>query len=112
MSIKEKAKNEKYEITVFLGRDGNKKRNYYETFHGGKREARLRESELKKLALNGNLVENHNITMTELVDEWLESKRNNVGIKTFVEYTRYCNNIKKCMGHIKIKNINVKKLFF
>ena len=48
--------------------------------------------------------------MAELIEEWLKSKKENLGIKTFVEYQRYCKNITKSIGHIKIKDINVKIL--
>ena len=36
MSIKEKVKNKKYEITVAIGYNGSKRINHYETFYGGK----------------------------------------------------------------------------
>ena len=48
--------------------------------------------------------------MAELIEEWLKSKKENLGIKTFVEYQRYCKNITKSIGHIKINDINVKIL--
>ena len=47
MSIKEKVKNKKFEITVPIGYAGNKRINHYETFYGGLKEARLRENEIK-----------------------------------------------------------------
>ena len=37
MSVKEKVKNKKYEITVPIGYNGNKRINHYETFYGTKR---------------------------------------------------------------------------
>ncbi len=46
--------------------------------------------------------------MTELIDEWLKYIKNNIGIKTYTEYNRNCNNIKQSIGHIKVKDINVK----
>lgn len=48
--------------------------------------------------------------MSELIDEWLKSKQNNIGIKTYQEYTRYCKNITNNIGHIKVKDINTKIL--
>ena len=47
MSVKEKERNKKYEITVAIGYNGNKRVNHYETFYGGKKEAILRENEIK-----------------------------------------------------------------
>ena len=48
--------------------------------------------------------------MKELIEEWLKSKKANIGIKTYREYERNCNNISECIGHIKVKDINVKIL--
>ena len=59
---------------------------------------------------NNTYVKRNNLTMMDLVNEWLESKEDNIGIKTFVEYKRYCKHITDCMGHLKIKDINVKIL--
>lgn len=50
------------------------------------------------------------MTMKELINEWLKSKKGNIGIKTYQEYERYCKNISNCLGHIKIKDLNVKIL--
>ena len=110
MSIKEKIKNKKYEITVAVGYDGNKRINHYETFYGGKRDAMLRENEIKMQLQNNTYIRRNHLTMQDLVNEWLESKKNNIGIKTFVEYKRYCKHITDAMGHLKIKDINVKIL--
>lgn len=110
MSIKEKERNKKYEITVAIGYNGNKRVNHYETFYGGKREAIIRENEIKMQIKNNTFIKKNNITMAQLIEEWLNSKRSRIGIKTFVEYTRYCKHISDCIGHIKIKEINAKIL--
>lgn len=110
MSIKEKIKNKKYEITVAIGYNGNKRINHYETFYGGKKEAILRENEIKMQIKNNTFVKRNNITMSQLVDEWLNTKRSGLGVKTYVEYKRYCKHITECIGHIKIKEINAKIL--
>lgn len=110
MSIRELERNKRYKITVAIGYNGDKRINHYETFYGGKKEAKLRENEIKLQIQNNTYVKRNSYTMTDLIDEWLKSKKETIGIKTFVEYTRYCNNIKKCLGHIKIKDMNVKLL--
>ena len=50
------------------------------------------------------------MSMKELIEEWLKTKKGNLGIKTYNEYKRECKNIIDSIGHIKIKNINVKIL--
>ena len=110
MSVQEMEKNKKYKIDVPIGYNGNKRIRHIETFYGGKKEAVLRENELKIQLKNNTYVKKNNITMQELIDEWLKSKKGNIGIKTYQEYTRYCKNIGQCIGHIKVKDINVKIL--
>ena len=60
MSIREKVKEKKYEIEIILGRNGNKKIRHTETFYGQKREAQLREADLKLKLSNNLLVKDHN----------------------------------------------------
>ena len=110
MSVKEIERNKKYRIEVVLGYNGNKKIRHTETFYGGKKEAILRENDIKIQKQNNTYVKKNNITMAELIEEWLKIKKDNIGIKTFVEYQRYCKNITECMGHIKIRNVNSKIL--
>lgn len=110
MSVKELERNKKYKITIAIGYNGSKRINHYETFYGGKKEAILRENEIKMQIQNNTYIKRKNITMLDLVNEWLDSKKDNLGIKTFVEYKRYCKHITDSMGHIKIKDVNVKIL--
>ena len=110
MAVYEKIKNKKYKIDVIIGYNGTKKIRHIETFYGGKKEAVLRENELKLQMKNNTYVRKNKMTMSELIDEWLKSKKGNIGIKTYQEYERYCNNIKASIGHIKVKDINVKIL--
>ena len=110
MAVQEIIKNKKYRIYVVIGYNGNKRIRHTEIFCGGKKEAVLRENELKLQMKNNTYVRKNNMTMSELIDEWLKSKKGNIGIKTYQEYERYCNNIKASIGHIKVKDINVKIL--
>ena len=109
MAIKEIAKN-KYKIDVPIGYNGNKRIRHLETFIGTKKEATLRENEIKLQLKNNTYVRKNKMTMQELIDEWLGTKKNNIGIKTFQEYKRYCKNIGNSIGHIKVKDLNVKIL--
>ena len=47
MSVREIIRNQKYQIEIPLGYNGDKKIRHFETFYGGKKEAKLRESKLK-----------------------------------------------------------------
>lgn len=110
MAVQEIIKNNKYKIDIPIGYNGNKRIRHIETFYGGKKEAVLRESELKIQLKNNTYVKKNAMTMLELIDEWLKSKKGNIGIKTYQEYERYCKNISHCIGHIKVKDLNVKIL--
>lgn len=110
MSVQELIKSKKYKIDIPIGYKGNKRIRHIETFNGTKKEAELRESELKIQLKNNTFVKKTSMTMQELIDEWLKSKKNDLGIKTYTEYTRYCKNIGNSIGHIKLKDINVKIL--
>ena len=110
MAVQEIIKNKKYKIDIPIGYNGTKRIRHIETFLGGKKEAVLRENELKIQLKNNTYVRKNTLTMSELVDDWLNSKKNNIGIKTYHEYGLYCNNIKNSIGHIKLKDINVKIL--
>lgn len=110
MSIKEKVRNKKYEITVAIGYNGNKRINHYETFYGGKREAILRENEIKKQVMNNTFVVKTKITMRELFDEWLKYSKEIWSPKTYVSNVHWCDVINKVIGHIKLQDVNVKIL--
>ena len=110
MAVQEIIKNKKYKIDIPIGYNGNKRIRHIETFYGGKKEAILRENELKIQLKNNTYVKKNAMTMQELIDEWLKYKKGNIGIKTYQEYERYCKNIGHCIGHIKVKDLNVKIL--
>lgn len=109
MSIREISKS-KYSIEVVIGYNGTKKIRHYETFHGTKKEAILRENELKLELKNNVYLKKSIITVESLMKEWLEISKNKIGIKTYKTYLLYSNNIIKCIGHIKLQNLNVKIL--
>ncbi len=110
MSVQELVKNKKYKLDIPIGYNGKKRIRHIETFYGKKKDAVLRENELKLRLKNHTYLKKSTITMQELIDEWLESKKNNIGIKTFQEYTRYCKNISAAIGHIKIRDLNTRIL--
>lgn len=110
MSIREVEKNKKYRIEVVLGYNGNKKIRHYETFKGGKKEAILRENQIKLELISGTYIKKNDKTMKELIEEWLKLQKDIWSPKTYVANRHWCDIIIKSIGHIKLKNINVKIL--
>ena len=110
LSVLEIEKGKRYKITVPIGYNGNKRINHYEVFYGGKREAIIRENEIKMRVKTNSYVKKNNLSMAELVEEWLANKKGVLGIKTYEEYKRICNHIVSALGHLKIKDINAKIL--
>lgn len=109
MAIQEQGKN-KYKIVVPIGYNGNKRIRHIETFYGTKKEAILRENEIKLELKNNTYIAKKNITVYMFIQEWLKSRKNTVEIKTYKNYELYCNNICKCLGHIKLIDLNGKIL--
>lgn len=110
MAVKELERNKKYKITVAIGYNGNKRINHYETFYGGKKEAILRENEIKQQLKNNSFVIKNRITMQELLNEWLKYSKDIWSPKTYISNAHWCNVISKFIGHIKLQDINVKVL--
>ena len=110
MSIREIVKNKKYKIELFIGRNGNKKIMHYEIVNGGKKEAVLRENQLKIQLQEGSYIKKNNITMQDLSLEWLKTKKNIVALKTYTGYEYKVKIINDNIGYVKLKNLNVKIL--
>lgn len=110
MSVREIGKN-KYKIEVVYGYNGNHKKRVTKVYNGRKKEAEQLEAELITKLKNNEPFENNKITIASLCDEYLKYKSDKIAIKTYKTYEMYINNyIKKCIGHIKVKNLTVKLL--
>lgn len=109
MSVKER--NGKYVLEILLGTDKEgKKIRYYETFEGRKKEAVLRENELKIQLREGNLSRKINMTLEYLSKEYLELKKDTLTLKTYITYEQRINVINNKIGNLKLKDINVRVL--
>ena len=88
MSVRERKRNEVYQIEIPLGYkpDGSKYR-YYETFYGGKKEAKLREAKLKTQLKTGSFVEKNNVTFEMFSEEYLNYQKPILSPKTFKTYS-------------------------
>lgn len=109
MAIKEISKN-KYRIDVPIGYNGNKRIRHIETINCTKKEAVLRENQIKLEIKNNTYINKQKVTVSVFINEWLKSIKNTVAIKTYKNYELYCNNICKSLGHIKLINLNGKAL--
>ena len=97
MAIQEQGKN-KYKIVVPIGYNGNKRIRHIETFYGTKKEAILRENEIKLELKNNTYIAKKNITVYMFIQEWLKSRKNTVAVKT---YKNYVNHIHLSVPHLE-----------
>lgn len=110
MAVQEIIKNKKYKIDIPLGYSGTKRIRHIETFYGGKKEAVLRENELKLQLKNNTYIKKNKLTIEDLMNEWLESKQNEIELKTYKSYKLWATKIINAIGSIKVKDVNVKIL--
>lgn len=110
MAVQELIKNKKYKIDIPIGYNGTKRIRHTETFYGGKKEAVLRENELKLSIKNNTYINKNKITMEQLLNEWLEYSKTVWSPKTYVSNKHWVENINKSIGHIHLKDLNVKIL--
>jgi len=109
MAIKELGKN-KYKLDIPIGYNGNKRIRHTETFYGTKKEAVLRENEIKLELKNNTYLKKSKMTVKQLINDWLEYSKNVWSPKTYVANKHYANNIIKSIGHIYLKDLNSKIL--
>lgn len=110
MAVQEIIKNKKYKIDIPLAYNGTKRIRHIETFNGGKKEAVLRENELKLSIKNNTYINKNKITVEQLLNEWLEYSKTIWSPKTYVSNKHWVENINNSIGHIHLKDLNVKIL--
>ena len=110
MAIREIIKNKKYKIELYIGRNGSKKIMHYEVINGGKKEAELRESELKLQIKNNTFIKKNNKTVENLMNEYINYNRNKWSPKTYISNSVWISNINKSIGHIYLRELNVRIL--
>lgn len=109
MSIKELNKN-KYKIDVPIGYNGSRRFRHIETFIGTKKEAILRESEIKLSIKNKTYINKTKLTVKDLFEEWLKYSKDIWSPKTYISNKHWIGNITKALGHIRLQDLNVKIL--
>ncbi len=110
MAVQEIIKNKKYKIDIPIGYSGTKRIRHIETFYGGKKEAVLRENELKLQLRNNTYIKKNKMNIEDLMNEWLEAKKSGIELKTYKSYELWSNKIINSIGSIKLKDLNVKIL--
>ena len=110
MAIREIIKNKKYKIELFIGRNGSKKVMHYEIVNGGKKEAVLRENQIKLEIKNHTFVKRNDKTIKELMNEYFEYNKEKWSPKTYNANLIWLKKINECIGHIRLQELNVKIL--
>ena len=110
MSIRELVKNEKYQIEIALGYNGSQKIRHFETFYGGKKEAKIREYNLKIQLKEGSYIQKNNLTIKDLSQEYLRIQKEVLSPKTYITYEYRLKLVIARLGYIKLKDLNAKIL--
>lgn len=110
MGVTEFERNKRYRIEVVLGYNGNKKIRHTEMFYGGKKEAVMRENEIKAQVRNNSFVNKNSYTVKNLMEEYLKYNKDKWAPKTYVSNVNWINKINDKIGHIKLQSLNVKIL--
>ena len=110
MSVREIERNKRYKIEVVLGYNGDKKIRHTEVFYGGKKDAVLRENEIKSQVKSHTFVNSNKRTMKDLMNEYTEHNKNKWSPKTYISNKHWIKNITDKIGHVKLQDLNVKVL--
>lgn len=110
MSVREIVRNKKYQIDIPLGYNGKKRIRHCEYFEGKKSEAKAYEFELKKQLRNGSSFQRNNYTINDLSIEYFNYKKDILEKKTYINYEYRLNVVKRQIGYVRLKELNVKIL--
>lgn len=106
MSVREIERNKKYKIEVVIGYNGNKKIRHTEVFYGGKKEATLRENEIKLSKKNNSYISKTKMTFKNLIEKWLENQKNVWSPITYKSNSILSKVVIDYIGHIPVQNLN------
>lgn len=109
-----KRKNNVYQITVYLGRDEQKKKKqYYETFYGAKTEAKRRADMLESRLKRQRIGPRRDIqTIGDLLQRWLGESKESIGPQTYRTYhsrVRILNSIVGDINLYTVTNLRIKE---
>src|SRR5690625_7540738 len=94
---------------VFLGRDANGKRRYVsETIYGRKRDAERRLTQLLQHKNEGQLTPRSNLTLADLVKEWIAHKATEASPRTLRGYQQNLDYYAlPTLGRVRVSNITL-----
>lgn len=110
MAIQELIKSKKYKLIITYGYANGKRLRYFETFYGGKKDAEMREAQIKLQLKEGTFITRKDITIQDLSEEYLAKKKNTIVPSTFANYEYRIKVINSKIGHVKLCNLNLKIL--
>lgn len=110
MSVRELIRNQKYQLEIPIGYNGNKRIRHYETFYGSKKDAVIREARVKIQLKEGSYIQKTHLTIQDLSEEYLKYQKGILAPKTYLTYAYRMNVINEHLGHIKLQHLNVKIL--
>lgn len=110
MSVRELIKNQKYQIEVVKKYIGNKKDRHYEVFYGTKKQAILRENEIKLQLKNHTYVDKNKITLQDLMKQFVEAKKDDWAPKTYVTNLKRIYVINEKIGYVHLQDLNARIL--
>lgn len=110
MSIREIEKNKRYQIEIPLGYRGSQKVRHFETYYGTKKDAKIKEYQLKIQLKEGSYIRKSDMTFEDLSREYLKIQKGILSLKTYVNYEHRMITINEHLGYIKLKNLNAKIL--
>jgi len=100
-----------YTIIVYLGRDKEGKRKWhYETFHGGKTEAKQRGAELEVELKRRTGPKHAAMNLGEYLNSWLEDIRGTVSDRAYETYKWHVSRIMPVAGKLAMYNLNTMEL--
>ncbi|MGI6405531.1 MAG: tyrosine-type recombinase/integrase [Syntrophaceticus sp.] len=103
--------NKVYNISIYLGRGKNGKKDYYyETFYGNKTDAKAREAELKKELKSRKGPRSATMTVEEYLRYWLSNIKNNVERNTLNTYSWHVDKLIPLIGEYPLYAVQVTDL--
>lgn len=105
MSVRELIRNQKYQIEIPLGYNGDKKFKNFETFYGGKKEAKIK-IQIKEVSF----MPKNNLNIQDFSEEYLTYQKGLISPKTYKTYDCRIELINKYIGYVKLRNVTAKIL--
>ena len=90
------------------GYRGGHKVRHYETFYGTKKEAKIKEYQIKIQLKEGSYIKKSDMTFEDLSKEYLKIQKGILSLKTYINYEHRMITINEHLGYFKLKDLNTK----